>query len=101
VYLIKDFFWRLMGYNDSLFDNRHMYHIAGGYMVAHIASLFFKNHYWVACIVVALVKEAFDHWIFGCGSNEIKHLWDILSWGTGGLSYLAIVFLKRKKYGYH
>jgi hypothetical protein len=74
--------------------------MAGGYMVSHISSLFFKKYYWTICVFFALIKEAMDHFIFGCGGNEIGHLGDIMGWFIGGLSYYLIVILKRKKYGY-
>lgn len=77
-----------------------MYHIAGGYMVSHIASLFLKHYYYLLCIAMAIGKELLDHFIFGCGGNEIKHLWDIIGWSIGGLSYYGIVLAKRWKYGY-
>jgi hypothetical protein len=97
---IKSFLWFLFGYNNSVFDSRVMYHIAGGYMVSHIASLFFKRYYYLLCIVLAVGKEALDHFVFGCGGNEIKHLFDVFGWAAGGLSYYGIVLAKRRRYGY-
>jgi len=97
---LRDFLWPILGYNNSFFDNRFMNHVAGGYMVNHIASLFLKNYYWMASFFVSIVKELLDHFVFGCGGNEIKHLYDILGWNVGGISYYAIVLLKRRKYGY-
>ena len=90
--------WFFFGYKNSLFDNRFMVHIAGGYTVSHIASLFFQNKYWITSFVVAFLKEALDHFIFGCGENEFKHFIDILGWSIGGLSYYLIVVLKHYKY---
>lgn len=92
--------WKLFGYKNSFFDNRFMMHVAGGYAVSHIASLYFRNKYWIASIVVALCKEGLDHFVFGCGGNEIKHFIDIGGWVFGGLSYHLIVLLKRRKYGW-
>ena len=97
---IRSLLWSLFGYENSLFDSRFAYHTAGGYAVSHIASLFFKKHYWFASFIVAILKELLDHYIFGCGGNETKHLFDILGWGFGGFSYFVIVLLKRKKYHY-
>ncbi len=95
---IRKILWPIIGYNNSLFDNRFMMHIAGGYMVCHIAPLFLKNNFWIAALVVAFFKEACDHWILDCGGNEIKHFYDILSWNIGGLSYYGIVLLKRRRF---
>lgn len=98
--MVKQILEWLFWYN-GIFDNRMMEHCAGGYMVSHISSLFFKKYYWIICFFVAIIKETMDHWIFGCGGNEIKHLIDIISWTVGGLSYYIIVLAKRKKYGYN
>jgi hypothetical protein len=99
-HFLYNILWSLFGYDNSLFDNRFMQHIAGGYAVSHIASLFFKEHYWVCSFFIAIFKEILDHFVFGCGGNEIKHFFDILSWSLGGISYYVIVILKRKKYNY-
>jgi hypothetical protein len=77
-----------------------MQHIAGGYVVSHISSLFLKNKYWMVCLIVPFVKEIMDHFLFDCGGNETKHLIDISSWLIGGITYHLIVLLKRKKYGW-
>ena len=77
-----------------------MQHMAGGYAVSHIASYFFKDTYWLWSFFIAVLKEFMDHFIFGCGGNEIKHFVDIISWSTGGISYYIIVILKRKKNNY-
>jgi len=102
--MLKSFFydilWKIIGYDNSLLDNRHIIHIAGGYTVSHILSLFLKKYYWVGCFFIAIFKEICDHYLFGCGQNEIKHFYDILSWSIGGISYYIIVLIKRKKYHY-
>lgn len=89
--------WFLFGYDNSLFDNRIMQHIAGGYVISHISSLFLKRKYWLICLFAAIVKESLDHFLFGCGGNEIKHFVDVGSWFFGGLSYYLIVLLKERK----
>jgi hypothetical protein len=100
--VIKQILWFLFGYNNSVFDNRFIIHIAGAYCVSHITSLFIKKCYYIilVCFLIGVFKEILDHWYFGCGSNEVKHLTDILSWTLGGVGYYLIVVAKRKKYNY-
>ena len=63
--LIFDLLWGLFGWGPaSIFDNKQMWHIAGGYMVSHLSSLFLKKYYWVICVFIAIGKEFLDHFIY-------------------------------------
>ena len=85
---------KLIGYNNSLLDNRFMYHVAGGYMVSHISSLFLKRYY-VISPIIGIIKELVDHFIFGCGGNEKKHFVDLLGWVLSFPLYYLIIYIKK------
>lgn len=95
---LHDILWFLIGYDNSLFDNRFVQHIIGGYMLTHLSSLILRKYFWLIAIFVGIGKELIDHFIFGCGNNEIKHFYDILAWSVGGIfCYLILQIIKKKK----